>query len=47
MTLGFIKIKIHENQPNEKLNTSALLGEIKFLALEELKEKDFDVSVVS
>ena len=40
MALGFIKVKIHAIQPNDKLRNSVLLGEIKFNALEKLVEED-------
>ena len=40
MALGFIKVKIHAIQPNDKLRNSVLLGEIQFIALEKLVEED-------
>ena len=46
MALGFIKVKIHAIQPNDKLRNSVLLGEIKFIALEKLVEGDRDISEV-
>ena len=46
MALGFIKVKIHAFQPNDKLRNSVLLGEIQFIALEKLVEEDRDISEV-
>ena len=46
MALGFIKVKIHAIQPNDKLRNSVLLGEIQFIALEKLVEEDIYISEV-
>ena len=46
MALGFIKVKTHTIQPNDKFRNSVLLLVIKFIALEKLVEKDRDISEV-
>ena len=43
---GFIKIKIHSILQNENLKISALLGQIKIVALEKLIQSDRNVEEV-